>query len=155
MPHTVLHSRNQAELLRRAFDTTGYPVTVEWQEGYDRSKAQNKLMWRWAGEVAIQRGDCDRNDVQAEWKLHHGVPILRGENESFREEYDRYVKPLSYEAKMALMRMDFPVTSRMKVKQMIRFMDAVSMECEQQGFRLTHPDDDLRQYQDRYRERAA
>jgi hypothetical protein len=47
-------------------------------------------------------------------KLHFGVPILRRDSESYKEKYDRIVKPLSLiQVKRELMvePMEFPVSS--------------------------------------------
>jgi hypothetical protein len=45
-----------------------------------------------------------------------------------------------------------PVTSEMKVRQMVRYLDTVQRECLQQGIRLTDPDPMLAAYQKRYRQ---
>ena len=64
------------------------------------------------------------------------------------------LRPLPYEAKVRLMEF-IDVTSRLKVRQMVRFLDAVQRECTEQGIHLTDPDPDLAKYQDRYRKEAA
>ncbi|MBH9537488.1 hypothetical protein [Novosphingopyxis sp. YJ-S2-01] len=128
------------------------PVTVEWVQGRDRSRDQNALMWLWATEAAGQRGDLTADEQQQEWKLHHGVPILREDSAEFREVYDRALKPLPYEHKLEAMRF-IPVTSEMKVRQMVRFLDTVQRESLQRGIRLTDPDPELAKYQARYRAR--
>jgi len=117
------------------------PMTVEWRQGRDRTLEQNGLQWMWAAEVAAQRGDVVAADVQAEWKLRHGVPILRGDSDAFRETYDKHLKPLPYAAKLKLMQdLDIGVTRLMGVKQMTRYLDTVQRECLEQGFRLTDPE---------------
>jgi len=84
------------------------------------------------------------------WKLHHGVPILREDSAEFREVYDRAIKGLPYELKIEAMRF-IPVTSIMKVRQMVSYLDAVERECIEAGLTLTDPDPDLATYQARYR----
>ena len=64
------------------------------------------------------------------------------------------IKPLSYEKKVAAMAF-IPVTSEMKVRQMVQYLDTVQRECAVQGIRLTDPDPDLAKHQARYREKAA
>jgi len=131
-----------------------FPFTVEWVQGRDRSRDQNALQWLWAQEAAQQFGDRTADEVQLEWKLRHGVPILREDSAEFRDLYDRALKPLPYELKVEAMRF-IPVTSMMKVRQMVRFLDTVQRECLTNGLRLTDPDPSLASYQQRYRIKEA
>ena len=55
-------------------------------------------------------------------KLHFGVPILRAEDEHFREFYDGALKRLTYEQKMAAMEY-VPVTSIMSKAQLSRYLE--------------------------------
>ena len=127
------------------------PVTISWVKGADRSTEQNSLMWIWAGEVATQLQDREPADVQAEWKLVVGIPILRADDAGFCETYDATVKHLDYETKIKIMRdLDFPVTRLMKVSQMCRFMNEVQRRCLEDGLHLTEPPEDLNKYNQRY-----
>ena len=47
------------------------------------------------------------------------------------------------------------ITSAMKVRQMVRYMDAVQRECLDMGLQITDPDPDLAKYQKRYRAKVA
>ncbi len=126
------------------------PMTISVVYGEDRSRSQNSLMWLWATEVATQLGDREAADVQAEWKLEIGVPILRADDPDFRAAYDQAVRPLPYADKIEIMKHFFPVTSLMKVRQMCRFLDQVERQCLGMGLRLTQPSDDLAAYNRRY-----
>lgn len=127
------------------------PFTVSWVKGADRSHDQNRTIWMWANEVADQLQDREAADVQAQWKLTIGIPILRGDDAGFREAYDKTVKGLTYEDKIMVMRdLDFPVTRLMKVGQMCRFMNQVQRRCAEAGLRLTEPPDELDRYIQRY-----
>ena len=126
------------------------PITVTSNDGRDRTLDQNRLMFLWASEASQQLGDRTVDDIRFDWKLRHGVPILREDGEAFRAFYDKALKPLPYEQKVAAMRF-VPVTSEMNVRQMIRYLDAVSRECAEQGIVLTDPDPELAAYQRRYR----
>jgi hypothetical protein len=128
------------------------PITVSAIDGADRTGQQNRLQWLWASEAAHQRGDMSTDEVQREWKLRHGVPILREQSPEFREFYDQHLKRLTYPQKLEAMRF-VPITSEMRVKQMVQFMDTVQRECAEQGIKLTDPDPDLAAYQARYRPR--
>lgn len=152
MPHRIIDTLEDLQDFTRFLGNLKLPVTVEWVQGRDRSRDQNALQWLWATEVAQQRGDTDAADVQADWKLRHGVPIMREDSQSFRDVYDRCLKPLPYEEKVTAMRdLDFPITSVMKVRQMVRYLDAVQRECIEQGFKITDPDPLLSTYNARYR----
>src|SRR3990167_3780853 len=118
------------------------PFTVEITKGAHRSVAQNKLQRLWLNEVAEQLGDRTPEEVRGYCKLILGVPILRAENETFRERYDAIVRPLPYEAKLAIMMepLDMPVTRLMSTDQTTRFLDAMHRQWAEQGLVLTDPD---------------
>ena len=151
MAHRIIDNETDLAAFKVLLDNLAMPFTVEWVQGRDRSKDQNALQFLWATESAFQRGDLTAEEVRREWKLRHGVPILRDDSAEFRELYDRAIKPLPYEMKLEAMAF-IPVTSEMKVRQMVRYLDTVQRECLQQGIRLTDPDPMLAAYQKRYRQ---
>jgi hypothetical protein len=151
MAHRIIDNEADLAAFKVLLDNLAMPFTVEWVQGRDRSKDQNALQFLWATEAAFQRGDLTAEEVRREWKLRHGVPILREDSAEFRELYDRAIKPLPYEMKLEAMAF-IPVTSEMKVRQMVRYLDTVQRECLQQGIRLTDPDPMLAAYQKRYRQ---
>jgi len=154
MAHRIIQDEAEREAFQRLLQGLKLPFTVEWVQGRDRTKDQNALMWLWATEAAEQYGDRTASDVQREWKLRFGVPILREDSAEFRDTYDRLIKPLTYEAKVEAMTF-IDVTSILKVRQMVRFLDTVQRECLEHGLRLTDPDPDLAKYQARYRVKEA
>lgn len=155
MAQRILRTTEDVDDLIRLLTGLKLPVTVSWKSGADRSGQQNALQWIWANETAQQLGDRGAEDVQAEWKLTIGIPILRADDDDFRDLYDRAIRPLSYPQKIAAMKMGFPVTSMMKVRQMVRFLDEVERISAEMGVRLTQPDDDLAKYHSRYREKTT
>lgn len=151
MAHRILEGIGDLADFVRLLANLKFPITVEWTQGRDRTLDQNSLMWLWATEAAHQRGDVTAAEVQREWKLRHGVPILREDSAKFRDVYDRVIKSdHSYEEKIELMEF-IDVTSAMKVRQMVRFLDAVMRECAENGIKLTDPHPSLAVYQARYR----
>lgn len=151
MPARIIRNAEDMDTLIKLFLGLKMPVTISWQAGADRSHEQNALMWIWAGEVAEQLQDREAADVQAEWKLTIGIPILRADDQDFRESYDKTVRGLSYEDKIKIMRdLEFPVTRLMKVRQMCRFMNEVQRRSLEAGFQLTEPPEDLSRYHGRY-----
>lgn len=150
MPSRIIMNEGDLIDLGRLFAQLGYPFTASWVKGRDRTSDQNSLMWLWASECAEQFGDRTLAEVQHEWKLRIGVPILRRDSADFRATYDAILKPLAYPAKLALMEY-MPITSEFKVRQMVEFLDTVSRIASEQGVRLTDPDPDLVKYHQRYR----
>lgn len=148
MPTCIIRNQAGIDDLAARLAVIGSPLTVTYSSGVDRSKQQNALQWMWAGEVARQLGDRDAADMQAEWKLKIGVPIMR-EDDAFRAEYDAIVKPLDYERKVWLMKMGFSVTSLMKIGQMVRYLNLVEQWCARNGLHITPPDPELRSYMER------
>jgi hypothetical protein len=130
--------------------TLKLPITVEWVQGRDRTSEQNKLMWLWASEASYQRSDMTPDEVQREWKLNHGIPILCEDSAEYRDFCTLTLKRLTHEQRIEAMRY-VPVTSEMKVKQMVKFLDTIERECAEQGLKLTNPDPDLAAYQARHR----
>lgn len=122
------------------------PITVTIEQGIvgKRSEAQNKLQRLWLSEIASSpKADMTAEEYRAFCKLHFGVPILRNEDEKFREIYDKKVKWRSYQDKLAFMAepFDFPVTRLMTVKQHKEYLDAIYVHFTGLGFELTDPAD--------------
>lgn len=119
------------------------PYTVKLTKGAPRSLGQNRLQWKWYQEAAEQLQEYTPDQYRAWCKLHIGVPILRGEDDEYREAYDRVIKPLPYEQKLALMGepLAYPVTSMMSTRQLTQFLDQVHEHFIKLGVRLTEPDD--------------
>jgi hypothetical protein len=139
MDRRVLHTQRDVEVWRAFLKKATLPMVVAWKQGDDRSTQQNALAFKWYGEISVELGDRLPHEVRAYCKLHHGVPIRR-EDEDFREVYDRVVRPLPYEHKLALMvePIDFPVTRDMTIAQMTRYLDAIQHEFAH--VRLTMPE---------------
>lgn len=117
------------------------PVTVTIMAGAKRSDAQNRLIQRWNGEIAEQRGDMSFEEVRAENKLRFGVPILRRDDPAFMETYDATFRPLPYEAKLKLfVALDPSITRNMTTKQLSEYCDTLQRHYLELGFRLTDPE---------------
>jgi hypothetical protein len=120
----------------------GWVVKLE-PPSRSRSLKQNKLQRLWLGEIAEQLGDQSPEEVRGYCMLTIGVPILRAENDTFRERYDAIVKPLPYEQKLALMMepLDFPVSRLMTTKQATAYLDGIHRHFSEKGIVLTDPGD--------------
>lgn len=154
MAHRIIASPTELDAFVTLLSGLKLPITVEWVMGRDRTREQNRLQFLWAREAAEQRGDRTAEEQRSEWKLRYGVPIMRQDSPEFREVYDRLIKPLSYPQKIAAMEL-IAVTSLMKVRQMVAYLDNIERECAEEGVKLTAPDPDLSAYHYRYRMKDA
>jgi hypothetical protein len=136
----ALQIENGANFMRSLSQDCDWVMTVE-KLKKKRSDAQNRLQQQWHQEAALELKDEPAEDKRAYCKAFFGVPILRAENEKFRVDYDRVIRPLPYETKLALMKepFDFPVTRLMTTDQKRRYLDAVWTHYTSQGVRLTDP----------------
>ena len=130
-------------MLIRYLESQPLPLTVTLSKGGKRSLKQNRLQRQWLNEIAEQLGDQTPEEVRGYAKLTIGVPILRAENEDFRERYDAVIKPLPYETKLAMMMepLDFPITRLMSTKQATAYLDGVHRHFSAKGIVLTDPGD--------------
>jgi len=116
-------------------------LRVNVKPGMGRSLDQNALSHAWYNEIAQQVADTPEN-VKCECKLRFGVPILRAEDEDFREMYDTAIKhSLTYEQKLKAMRY-LPVTSNMTKAQLSRYLQHVQMSYAEQGVIVEFPRED-------------
>lgn len=143
MTSRIIETRSDLIGLERLLQTREMPFTVSIAKGKKRSNRQNRTQRLWMNEAAEQLGDRTPEEVRGICKLTIGVPILRAENEAFREKYDAVVRPLPYEQKLALMMepFDFPVTRLMSTKQKTAYLDEVNMKLAAQGVVLTMPEE--------------
>lgn len=143
MTQRFVETEFDRKLLIRFIEAQPLPITVSLSKGGKRTLKQNKLQRMWMGEIAQQLEDQTPEEVRGYCKLTIGVPILRAENETFRERYDAVVKPMPYETKLALMMepLDFPVTRLMNTKQATAYLDGVHRHFSEKGIALTDPGD--------------
>lgn len=137
----IVETEQAREMLVRFIQSKNLPFVASITDGKGRTTKQNKLQRKWMVEISEQLGDCTPEDVRAYSKLAIGVPILRAENEAFRERYDEVVKPLPYQTKLAIMAepLDMPITRIMTTAQKTKYLDAVFKHYSEQGIVLTLP----------------
>lgn len=105
-----------------------------------RTKAQNAFSHAWYEEIARAMPEDDALGWKCYCKLHHGVPILRAEDDEYRDVYDQAIKGLSYEQKLQVMRL-FPVTSLMTTKQLSKYAESVRDDFSARGVLLSFPEE--------------
>lgn len=103
-----------------------------------RSLEQNAISHAWYQQLAKDLPEDDALGWKCYCKLHHGVPILRAEDEAFKEFYDTAIKGMSYEKKLYAMRY-LPVTSLMDKPQLSAYLEAVQADFMRRGVRLDFP----------------
>ena len=113
-------------------------VKASLKSGKKRSLSQNDISHAWYEQLAREMREDDAEGWKSYCKLHHGVPILRTEDEDFRATYDKAIRPLSYEQKLAVMKI-LPVTSLMTKAQLSRYLEAVQADFRAKGVWLEFP----------------
>jgi len=99
-------------------------LKIKLQTGKDRSLDWNGQIHFWYNQLALELKEDDALGHKCYCKLHHGVPILRVEDEDFRAFYDLAIKGLSYEKKLQAMKY-IPVTSIMSQIQIAAYGKAM------------------------------
>jgi hypothetical protein len=127
-------------LLREQFQRHRF-LRVSTKTGKDRSIPQNAITHVWYEQLARELREDDALGWKCYCKLHHAVPIMRAEDEEFRETYDASIKGLSYEQKLKVMRL-LPVTSLMTKEQLSKYAEAVQADFLNRGVRLEFPRED-------------
>lgn len=142
MTTRVVKTEADIKLLVRYLYAQKRPFTVDITKGAHRTVEQNRLQRLWMNEIAEQLGDMTPEEARGYCKLTIGVPILRADNEGFRERYDAVLKPLGYEQKLQIMMepLDLPVTRLMTTVQKSTYLDRIVQHFAEQGVRLTQPE---------------
>lgn len=114
-------------------------VKLNAKTGKARSLDQNAISHAWYEQLSRELREDDALGHKCYCKLHHGVPILRAEDEEFREAYDAVIKGLTYEQKLIAMR-HWPVTSIMTKEQLSKYLEAMQADFAKRGVRLEFPE---------------
>ena len=123
--------------LRNAFAESNR-ITVSWSVAL-RTIDQNALSHALYEQLARELPEYDAKGWKRMCKLHYGVPILRADDEHFREFYDSALKRLDYERKIAAMEY-VPVTSIMSKGQLSRYIaDMARSFAVERGVHLELP----------------
>lgn len=120
--------------IREKYEKYKY-LRVTIKTGKDRSIKQNNVTFRWYEQIARELREDDVIGWRSYCKLHHGIGILRAEDEEFRTNYDAVVRPMTYENKLLIMRF-MPVTSLMTKEQLTKYAEAVQADFRKRGVLL-------------------
>ncbi|TWI04831.1 hypothetical protein IP90_00969 [Luteimonas cucumeris] len=124
--------------LRQMFAESKY-LRMTVKSGRTRSVDQNAISHAWYGQIARELREDDELGWKCYCKLHHGVPILRAEDDDFRGSYDAAIKGLTYEQKLKVMRL-LPVSSLMTKAQLSKYLEAVQADFVGRGVMLSFPE---------------
>jgi hypothetical protein len=113
-------------------------VRANIKTGKDRSLPQNAITHAWYEHLARELREESALGWKCYCKLHHGVPIMRAEDEEFRDAYDQVIKGLRYEQKLVAMR-SWPVTSLMNKEQLSKYAEAMQADFRDRGVLLEFP----------------
>ena len=112
----------------------------------ERTKAQNRMIHKWFGEIAKQKGDEDMMDIKLDCNIAYGEPILVRDDPEWEAVFGHLFRGLNIEQKRkAICVLGVPFTSRMSKEQLSEYMERMSRDYRQQGFELTDPE--LMKYQ--------
>lgn len=141
MTQRIIKDEADLELLKVYLDGRKLPMTIDIQEGRDRSNEQNRLSQKWYSEISSQTGE-EREDVRARCKLRFGLPILMEASEDFRDLCRRRIQPLPHAERIEVVReFDIPITRLMNVTQMTAYLDEMFRYHVAFGIELTVPPD--------------
>ena len=113
-------------------------LRVSVKTGKARSLNQNAIAHAWYEQIARELREDTPLGIKNFCKLTIGVPIMRAEDEEFRELYDLVIRPLPYERKIAAMNA-WPVTSLMTKPQLSQYLETMQ-EAYRGKVRLEFPE---------------
>lgn len=140
MPTRAIKDQQQLQQAIQALSLIGYPMTLTWTKGANRTKQQNALVHKWFTEIATAIGS-DKDSVKAECNLRFGLSILEERFPDVVVSLSQTLKPLNEEGKIDWMNKVEPaVTSRMNVKELTQYMQGMQKHFGEAGIYLTDPE---------------
>lgn len=137
--HTETQLQGLIGDLRETFRKHAY-VGGSFSDNMPRSENQNYVVHGWYAQIERELREDTPEGIKRFCKLHYGVPIMRAEDETFRELYDTVIKPLPYEKKLLAMGL-MPLTSLMNTDQLSRFMKEMQEAYRPRGVFLEFKSD--------------
>lgn len=126
-------------VLREEYHQYKY-VEMKTKAGVARSLDQNAISHAWYEQLARELREDDAMGWKCYCKLHYGIPILRMDDDEFREFYDNTIMKLGYEQKLGAMKY-MPVTSLMTKPQLSAYLVEMQLDFAKRGVRLEFPDE--------------
>lgn len=109
--------------LRETFTEKKYfQVTIN--TGKRRTISQNFVSHGWYKQISTEGSEYTPEEVKNLCKYHLGLPILRGDDESFNATCEAIIDPLPYESRIKAMTY-LPVTSLMSTVQLSLYLETV------------------------------
>lgn len=138
MTSRILKEEAHREAWIRFLSDQPLPITVSMLKGAKRSNPQNSTAAAWYGQIATETGQSQA-DAKAECKLRFGLPIMERDNPAWVAKWEPLYGPLPYALRLRAFEA-IPLTSKLTVRQMSEYMDAVQREYRSQGIPLLDPE---------------
>lgn len=100
------------------------PFRAAVTDGRPRSTDQNRLMWHWAAEATAQLGDRTARELQIEWKLRFGVPVMMEEDPKFADMWAELERYSTWQQRLRVIEY-FDITSKLSVAGFARMLDEI------------------------------
>ena len=141
MTTRIIESKRDLDSFVKLAENLTFPFTITTTKGKNVTYKQHKLEGKWHREASEQLEDGTPEEKRAYAKLHFGVAIMHGEDEVFKDAWDRVLRGLTYEQKLEAMSLplDFPVTRYMTTKQKASYLDKIFIYYTGLGVVLTQP----------------
>lgn len=128
------HAEINAWLRTKMQPNLKYTLTIK-RATKKRTLDQNGQLRVWYEQMAKELPEDNLQGWERYCKLHHGIPILRADDDQFRQFYDKALKGLDYEFKLKAM--DYtPVTRLMITEQFNRYFESLQDDFLKRGVSL-------------------
>ena len=118
------------EHMRFRFEKKGF-IRVELFDAA-RTLDQNRLTFELYQAISKTLFGGDMEYARSDCKLRFGVPIMRRDSDSFRDVYDKVIRPHDHETKLKMMTI-LPVTRLMDRSQLSEYVEMVKNEYAPKG----------------------
>lgn len=110
----------------------------------NRSQQQNKLMWKWLGEIGLELGST-AHELHIAMKRKYLKPILKRDDANFRDIIDNLNKAYKAGLEVIARELNESVnqlmsTSMLNVEQMGEYLELIERHALEFGIKLTEPD---------------
>ena len=137
----ILTGQRQRDHAKAQIDAAPDDAVVTITEASEaRTKAQNRLLHRWFGDISRSIVGQSEADVKADCNLTYGRPILARDDPEWESAFGYIFDALNRPAKIKAIRvLDIPFTRGLKVAQLSEYMTQMRQDYAELGVHLTDP----------------
>lgn len=136
----LIEDERQRDRLLARIARAVLPFRATVVDGRPRSHKENRLFWVWLNEAASQLEDRTLTELQWEWKLRFGVPVLMEESNKFADTWALIERRHSYSERLRMMEW-VDVTRLLSVKGFARMLEEIFRDCADNNIKLTDPEE--------------